>query len=104
MGRHIVHYTCISTAAKVERISLSNEEMQDSRDEIKLFVYGRTMSSMSAVWRLYGYQDYPAPHPPVFTIKVRNKAQLAEFEARQEVTDLQIILQPTTSSKQAQVR
>jgi hypothetical protein len=81
---------CYKGAAKVERISLSNEEMQDSRDEIKLFIYGRTMSSMSAVWRLYGYQDYPAPHPPVFTIKVRNKAQLAEFEARQEVTDLQI--------------
>jgi hypothetical protein len=76
--------------AAMERISLSNEEMQDSRDEIKLFIYGRTMSSMSAVWGLYGYQDYPAPHSPVFTIKVRNKAQLAEFEARQEATDLQI--------------
>ena len=81
---------CYKGASKAERICLSNEEQQDSRDEIKLFMYGRTMSSMSAVWRLYGYQDYPAPDPPVCTIKVRTKAQLDDFESRGEVTDLQI--------------
>jgi hypothetical protein len=31
---------CYKGAAKVERICLSNEEQQDSRDEIKLFMYG----------------------------------------------------------------
>jgi hypothetical protein len=71
---------CYKGAAKVERICLSNEEQQDSRDEIKLFMYGRTMSSMSAVWQLYGYQDYPAPEPPVCTFKVCTKAQLDDFE------------------------
>ena len=48
------------------------------------------MSSMSAVWRLYGYQDYPAPEPPVCTFKVCTKAQLDNFEMRNEITDLQI--------------
>ena len=81
---------CYKGAAKVERICLSNEEQQDSRDEIKLFMYGQTMLSMSAVWRLYGYQDYPAPEPPVCTFKVRTKAQLDDFEMRNEITDLQI--------------
>ena len=30
----------------------------------KLFIYGRIMCSMAAVWQMYGYQDYPAPKPP----------------------------------------
>ncbi len=81
---------CYKGAAKVERICLSNEEQQDSRDEIKLFMYGQTMSSMPAVWQFYGYQDYPAPEPPVCTFKVCTKAQLDDFEMRNEITDLQI--------------
>ncbi len=52
---------CYKGAAKKERVDLGSEKEHDSLDEIKLFIYGRIMSSMSAVWRKYGYQDYPAP-------------------------------------------
>jgi hypothetical protein len=34
---------------------------------------------MVAVWRMYGYQDYPAPELPVFVFKVRSGAQLNDF-------------------------
>jgi hypothetical protein len=45
---------------------------------------------MSAVWRLYGYQDYPASEPPVCAFKVCTGAQLKDFINRCKVTDLQI--------------
>jgi hypothetical protein len=45
---------------------------------------------MAAVWRMYGYQDYPASDPPVCAFKVRSGAQLKDFIQRKEVTDLQI--------------
>jgi hypothetical protein len=81
---------CYKGAARKERIDLSLEEQLDSSDEIKLFIYGRVMCAMSAVWRLYGYQDYPAPEPAVCAFKVRTGAQLRDFIQRKEVTDLQI--------------
>ena len=39
---------------------------------------------------MYGYQDYPAPLPPVCAFKVRSGAQLKDFIQRGDVTDLQI--------------
>jgi YD repeat-containing protein len=45
---------------------------------------------MAAVWWMYGYQDYPAPEPPVCAFKVRSGAQLKDFIQQKEVTDLQI--------------
>jgi len=38
----------------------------------------------------YGYQDYPAPPPPVCAFKVHSGAQLKDFIQRGEVTELQI--------------
>ncbi len=53
-------------------------------------MYGRIMSSMSAMWRLYGYQDYPASEPSVVAFEVRTLEQLKDFIRRCEVTDLLI--------------
>ena len=77
-------------AARKERIDLGSEKEHDSLDEIKLFIYGRIMCSMAAVWRMYGYHDYPAPLPPVCAFKVCSGAQLKDFIRRGEVTELQI--------------
>ncbi len=48
------------------------------------------MCSMSAVWQMYRYQDYPAPLPPVCAFKVCSGAQFKDFIQRGEVTELQI--------------
>ncbi len=66
------------------------EQEHDSQDKIKLFIYGRIMCSMAAVWRMYGHQDYPAPDPTVCAFKVCTGDQLDNFERRGDVTDLQI--------------
>ncbi len=81
---------CYKGAARKERIDLGSEQEHDSLDEIKLFIHGRIMCSMAAVWRMYGYQDYPAPEPPVCAFKVCSGAQLKDFIQQCKVTDLQI--------------
>jgi hypothetical protein len=77
-------------AARKERIDLGLEKEQDSLDEIKLFIHGRIMCSMAAVWQMYGYQDYPAPEPPECAFKVHSGAQLKDFIRCGEITELQI--------------
>jgi hypothetical protein len=81
---------CYKGAARKERIDLSFEQEHNSLNEIKLFIYGRIMCSMSAVWRMYGYQDYSAPEPAVCAFKVQTGAQLKDFIQRKKVTDLQV--------------
>ncbi len=81
---------CYKGSLKREQIALDSEKEQDSLDEIKLFMYGRIMSSMSAMWRLYGYQDYLASEPPVVAFKVCTLEQLKDFIRQCEVTDLLI--------------
>jgi hypothetical protein len=41
-------------AARKEHIDVGSEQEHDSLDEIKLFIYGRIMCSMVAVWRMNG--------------------------------------------------
>jgi hypothetical protein len=89
---------CYKDASKRE-IAFESEKEPNSLDEIKLFMYGRIMSSMSAVWHLFGYQDYPASEPPVCAFKVCTGAQLMDFVNRCEVTDLQIYYSQLASLK-----
>jgi hypothetical protein len=81
---------CHRGAARKERIDLCSEQEHDSLDEIKIFIYGRIMCSMAAVWQMYRYQDYPAPELPLCAFKVRSGAQLKNFMQLCKVTDLQI--------------
>jgi hypothetical protein len=81
---------CYKGAARKECIDLGSEQECDSLDEIKLFIYGKIMCSMAGVWRMYGYQDYPALEPPVCAFKVRSGVQLKDFIQQGKVTELQI--------------
>ncbi len=70
---------CYKGAVRKEHIDLGSEQEQDSLDEIKLFIYGRIMCSMAAVWWMYGYQDYPAPELPVCAFKVLQWSSIDRF-------------------------
>jgi hypothetical protein len=83
-----LHKYCYKGAARKECIDLSPEQEHDSLDEIKHFIYGRIMCSMSVVWQMYGYQDYPAPKPPVCAFKVCTGPQLDDIAKQNEVSDL----------------
>ena len=43
-----------------EKIEMHAEQNNDSQDEIKLYIYGQIVCAMGAMWRFFGYQDYPA--------------------------------------------
>ncbi len=81
---------CYKGAARKEHTDLGSEQELDSLDENKLFIHGRIMCSMAAVWQMYGYQDYPASELPVYVFKVCSGAQLKDFIQQCKVTDLQI--------------
>jgi hypothetical protein len=70
---------CYKGAARKEHIDLGSEQEHNFLDEIQLFIYGRIVCSMAAVWRMYGFQDYPAPELPVCVFKVCSGAQLKDF-------------------------
>ena len=59
-----------------ECIELTPEQHLDAHDEIKQYIYGRTLCAMAAAWRIFGYHDYPASEPPVASYKVRSKQQI----------------------------
>jgi hypothetical protein len=91
---------CYKGASKREQIAFELEKERNSLDEIMLFMmYGRIMSSMSAVWHLYGYQDYPATESPDCAFKVCTGAQLKDFINQCKVTDLQIYYSQPASLK-----
>jgi hypothetical protein len=48
---------CYKSAARKVCIDLGSEKEQDSLDEIKLFIYGRIMCSMAAVWQMYDIRN-----------------------------------------------
>lgn len=85
-----IYKYCYKNPSRKERIEMSSEQDCDSQDEVKLFMYGRVMCAMDAMWRLYGYQDYPASEPAVVSFKVRTGAQLEDFYQRGQITDLMI--------------
>jgi hypothetical protein len=90
---------CYEGASKREQIAFESEKERNSLDEIKLFMYGRIMSFMSAVLHLHGYQDYPVSEPPVCAFKVCTGAQLKDFINQCKVTDLQIYYSRAASLK-----
>ncbi len=90
---------CCKGASKREQIAFESEKERDSLNEIKLYMYGRIMRSMSAVWHLYGYQAYPASEPPVCAFKICTGAQLKDFINQCKVTDLQIYYSRPASLK-----
>jgi hypothetical protein len=51
-------------------------EDTDDTDEIKLYIKGRFLCSMDAVWRILGYHTYPATEPSVLTVKCKLPQQV----------------------------
>ena len=50
------------------------------------------LCSMDAMWRVFGYQTYPAPYPTVIRIKVKLPAQLLLIQNDQKLCDLLVYL------------
>jgi hypothetical protein len=90
---HCVQYLykyCFNGPTQRKQIKMNLEQMQDSKDEIKLFIYGQELCSMSAMWQFYGYQDYPASTHAFCSFKVQTQQQFDFIANSGEVSDLQV--------------
>jgi hypothetical protein len=76
--------------AQKERIEMYSEQERDSHYEIKLFIYGQVVCAMGAMWRFYGYQDYPASIGAVCSFKVQTPEQLEFIVRSGKISDLQV--------------
>jgi hypothetical protein len=72
------------------QLSLQNISDLESSDEIKIFLRGRMLTSMDAMWRVFGYQTYPAPFPSVRLIKAKLPTEVNEWMLRGKLTDIYV--------------
>ena len=63
-------YKYLYKGPKKVKVTIDNDFDDKSKDEIGLYLSGRFLCSMDAMWRVLGYQTYPASIPPVQTIQV----------------------------------
>jgi hypothetical protein len=64
-------YKYLYKGAKKVKLRLTNAEDVQDDDEVTLYLRGRFLCAMDAMWRTLGYQTYPASFPAVQTIVVK---------------------------------
>lgn len=64
-------YKYLYKGATKVKFRLKNADDVNDSDEITLYLRGRYLCSMDAMWRTLGFNTYPASDPPVITIKVK---------------------------------
>lgn len=66
-------YKYLYKGSKKVKVSLSENENHpdENREDIRLYLRGRFLCAMDAMWRILGYHTYPAPDPRVQVIKVK---------------------------------
>jgi hypothetical protein len=69
---------------------LTNAEDIHENDEINLYLRGRYLCSMDAMWRCLGYQTYPSPTPSVTTVHVKMPADVAYYQEKRLLTDIDV--------------
>jgi hypothetical protein len=70
----------------------TNDSTDNGRDEIRLYIRGRFLCSMDAVWRTLGYQTYPATEPSVFTVKCKLPEQVKLLRVDGKCCDMLVYL------------
>ena len=78
-------------ASKLKFRMMNADDIRDD-DDINLHLRGRTLSSMDAMWRLYGYHTYPRSTPAVNTIRVQTLQQMQTYThgKQKKLTDLYV--------------
>jgi len=74
------------------KFELKNTDNVDKHDEIELYLRGRMLCSMDCMWRILGFQNYPAPQPTVTLIKAKLPEDIKLILEDQKVCDLAVYL------------
>jgi hypothetical protein len=83
-------YKYLFKGSKKVKFRLENADDVDDSDEITLYLRGRYLCSMDAMWRVLGYHTYPSPTPKVRTIKAMLPEVSSTFRRKQKLSDLEM--------------
>ena len=72
------------------QLAINNTAGINPNDEINIFLRGRMLTSMDAMWRAFGYQTYPSPFPSVCLIKPKNPSEVIEWFNLGKLTDVYV--------------
>jgi len=86
-------YSYIYKGNRKVQISLDNTFGVEKDDEITLYLRGRMLTSMDAMWRIFGYQTYPAPYPSVTLLKVKLPSDMRFIASKGKLSDLYVYFQ-----------
>jgi hypothetical protein len=75
---------------KKVQLQLNNLDDIDKSDEINIYLRGRMLTSMDAMWRVFGYQTYPAPFPSVRLIKAKLPDEVNAWSREGNLTDIYV--------------
>jgi hypothetical protein len=78
----------IAEAPRAEGAPAHDAAAQSSKDEIKLYLDGRYLCAMDAMWRILGYHTYPAPCPSVQTVKIKTPSEVNALLADHKSCDM----------------
>ena len=81
---------------KKAKLIVEGNDNTENQNEIELFIKGRFLCAMDAMWRVFGFQTYPASHPTCVLISVRSK-KFADYTLSSQgggkLTDIGVYLQ-----------
>ena len=83
-----------TSASQADVLAGNNDGEEASKEkdmEIDVYLKGRTLSSMDAVWRTLGFQTYPSPNPHVRLIKVKT-SQMVNYLLEKEKKSCDMLL------------
>lgn len=83
-------YKYLFKGAKKVKMRLTNAEDIRDDDDINIYLRGRYLCSMDAMWRLLRYQTYPSPIPSVRIIKANLPQAVKFFMEDNKYTDMLI--------------
>jgi len=73
-------YKYLYKGSKPKTVELSNRFRKESgeplRNEVDIYIRGQYICANEAVWRFMRHPSYPAPSPPVITVKVTTRNEL----------------------------
>lgn len=86
-------YSYLFKGNKKVQLQLNNVGDINKDDEINIYLRGRMLTSMDAMWRVFGYQTYPAPYPAVRLIKAKLPIEVTAWCNEGKLTDIYVYFQ-----------
>ena len=83
-------YKYLFKGNKKLKVEFDNTSDLHEKDEIGHYIRGRVITSMDVMWRIYGFQTYPASSPSIRLIKAKMPEHVNILKKEGKMCDLEI--------------